>query len=470
MASVVSLSKLFATGRLGFLHLGFLHPELSLADAALALGPPTSWSRRTDPLHGEVWAWHYGELELVFGAESPWPFYFLAVQGLPDVVDAAGCLIVRNALGPAMVIELDGIDGRLRPSDALSLVLRRGDPARIFYWPLGRDDTLDASLLTVAAGDVAVCFEVWDDEIGGNASLAALNDAELWRRLGKAASVQRLLFGARAADPVAAGVAPSHLNPSHLNPRRLDPSLLDPSLLDPSLLDPSPRDDAATSAPASARVRPAVARVPVAEFLATGRLGPVHAGLDRSRIASLLGAPDGWIGKPAGDAALPLYWAYGKLEFSFDVRPPHAIDFFQIEFAHLLSGDCEILAGGRIVLELHGLDGRSRPSDVLRVMRDRVMQDGAGAFSVFYSRPTTTGSFVLNLSSGTVTLVFDSEFPEGTLPELTTLADPAYLRRCDAFAQLDSIYVHAARPTQVPSGETRKVAAVEYLAAMFGEP
>ena len=447
MAAVVSLSKLFATGRLGSLHAG-----LSLADAALALGPPVSWSRRTDPLHGEVWAWHYGELELVFGAEPPWPLYFFAVEGLPDVADPPGCLIVRNVLGPAMVLELDGIDARVRPSDALSLVRRRGDPARILYWPLGRDDTLDPSLLIVASGDVAACFEVWDDEIGGNANLAALTDAELWRRLEKAASVRRLLCGARAGDALAPNVAPRHL---------------DPNLLDLQPLAASCCDDAA-SAPASTRVRPAVARVAIADFLATGRLGPVHTGLDRNRIASLLGVPDGWIGEP--QPALPLYWAYGKLELSFDARPPHAIDFFQIEFAHLLSGDCEILAGGRIVLDLQGLDGRSRPSDVLRVMRDRVTRDGAAPLDVLYSRPTTTASFALSLSNGAVTLVFDSSFPEETLPGLAALADPAWLRRCDAFAQLDSIYVHVARQTQAPSEATRKVAAAEYLAAVDGAP
>jgi hypothetical protein len=195
---------------------------------------------------------------------------------------------------------------------------------------------------------------------------------------------------------------------------------------------------------------------------------PISSPPDGSAPFTPASTETGWIGEP--QPALPLYWAYGKLELSFDARPPHAIDFFQIEFAHLLSGDCEILAGGRIVLDLQGLDGRSRPSDVLRVMRDRVTRDGAAPLDVLYSRPTTTASFALSLSNGAVTLVFDSSFPEETLPGLAALADPAWLRRCDAFAQLDSIYVHVARQTQAPSEATRKVAAAEYLAAVDGAP
>jgi hypothetical protein len=458
MAAVVSLSKLFATGRLGSLHAG-----VSLGDAALALGPPVSWSRRSDPLHGPVWVWHYGEIALVFGSEQPWPLYFFAVEDLPDVAEPPGCLILGNALGPAMVLDLDGIDRRLRPSDALSLVRRRGDPARILYWPLGCDDTLDPSLLTIAAGDVAVSFEVFDDELGGNANLAALTDTELWSLLGNAASVHRILCGVRPADPLALPA---------VAPRRLDvPDV-------PALVTASDRDESPAPAPPSTFVRAAVARVAIADFLATGRLGPVHHGLTRNLVASLLGAPDGWIGEPAagepatGDhadamagaqPALPVYWTYGKLEFSFGARPPHPIDFFQIEFARLLSGDCEILAGGRIVLDLHGLDGRSHPSDFLRVMRD-----GAAPLQVGYSRPSETASFALWVSNGPVTLVFDGSFPDDMLPGLAALAEPAYLRRCDRFAQLDSIYVYP--PRQEAPDATRKVAAAEYLAAVTGEP
>lgn len=33
-----------------------------------------------------------------------------------------------------------------------------------------------------------------------------------------------------------------------------------------------------------------------ASFLATGRLGPVHCGLSRNKIAAMLGPPDMWIG------------------------------------------------------------------------------------------------------------------------------------------------------------------------------
>ena len=109
---------------------------------------------------------------------------------------------------------------------------------------------------------------------------------------------------------------------------------------------------AARSVPA--RVVPRTARVRLSDFLATGRLGPVHCGLSRNQVAVMLGPPDGWIEFPA-------YWCYGKLELSFDPERPHAMHFFQIEFADRLSGDCEVIAGGKIVLELEGLQRQLAP-------------------------------------------------------------------------------------------------------------
>ena len=120
---------------------------------------------------------------------------------------------------------------------------------------------------------------------------------------------------------------------------------------------------------------------------------------------------------------------------SFDPERPHAMDFFQIEFADGLYGDCEVIAGGKIVLELEGLSGGSHPADF-----PRIMSDGARPLHVIYSRPSNTGSFVLQIVSGSVTVVFDFEFPDEIVSDLAALDEAAYLRQCDRFALLDSIW------------------------------
>lgn len=428
MAEIVSLSQLFATGRLGALHAG-----LSLNEAAAALGPPVSWSQRTEPLHGEVWVWNFGELELVYSAKPPWPFLFFTIEGLSSMHEQT--LVVRDGRGPAIVVELDGINQEIRPSEALSLVQRRGDPAQVLYWPPARNDTLRPSLLIIAASDVAVSFEVWDNEIEGDAGLAALADAELWRVLEANADVDRIICGTPATGPVVSTLAAA--------PRRLDPAACLPG----------PRGDRAS---AVTYLASPVAHIMLADFLATGRLGPVHCGLNRNQVALALGAPDGWIARRSGEE-FPSYWCYGKLELSFDPDPPHAMNFFQIEFASRLSGDCEILAGGKIVLALQGLSGRSRPSDVLRLIRD----DGR-PWLVHYSGPT--GSGALTVCNESVMIVFGTEFPDEITSELAAMDDAAYLKQCDRYADLDSIYVYPRLEARLDTKFT--VSAAAYLAAM----
>ena len=428
MASIVSLMKLLETGRLGPLHAG-----ISLRDATALLGPPVRCTERCEPLHGKVWVWDYGELKLVFGIVTPWPLLFFAVEQLPAAGEAT--LIVGSSLGPAMVIELDGIDEAMRPTDALALVRRRGEPSQILYWPPGSDDTPEPSLLMIAAGDVAVSFTVWDDEIGGVAELARLTDADLWHAIDANASIDRVICGMPAA--IDSGLA--------VLPRRLD---LPPYPIEPRSKAVAP----AGSVPA--HVVPRTARVRLSDFLATGRLGPVHCGLSRNEVAKMLGPPDAWIEFSA-------YWRYGKLEFSFDPERPHAMHFFQIEFASELSGDCEVIAGGKIVLELEGLSGGSHPADFLRIM-----SNGARPVHVIYSRPSATGSFVLQIVSESIIVIFDFEFPDEIVSDLAALDEAAYLRECDRFARLDSIYAFREPDGPARSDTKFTVTAAAYLAAV----
>ncbi len=140
---------------------------------------------------------------------------------------------------------------------------------------------------------------------------------------------------------------------------------------------------------------------------------------------------------------------------------PAAMHFFQIEFADGLSGDCEVIAGGKIVPELEGLSGGSHPADFLRIM-----SDGARPLHVIYSRPSNTGSFVLQIVSGSVTVVFDFEFPDEIVSDLAALDEAAYLRQCDRFALLDSIYAFRKPDGPVRSDAKFAVTAAAYLAAM----
>ena len=139
----------------------------------------------------------------------------------------------------------------------------------------------------------------------------------------------------------------------------------------------------------------------------------------------------------------------------------HAMHFFQIEFAGRLSGDCEVIAGGKILLELEGLGGGSHPADFLRIM-----SDGAKPVHVIYSRPSNDGSFVLQIVSGSVIVIFDFEFPDEILSDLAALDEAAYLRQCDRFARLDSIYALRKPDGPVRSDTKFAVTAAAYLAAM----
>jgi hypothetical protein len=449
MTMIVSVAHLFATGRLGPLNAG-----LSLQDAATALGPPVSWSLRHEPLHGEVWVWHYDDLKLVFATNAPWRLLFVSVEGLRYVGERN--LLVRNAHGGAMLVEFDGINKETSPSDALTRICQRGQPPQVLYWPLGRDDTLDPSLLIIAAGDVAVAFEVWDDEAGGNAELAKLTDAELWSILEAHAHVDRLMCGMHASLAPAAAITP----------RRLDVAERQPG--------PS-RANAGDFASTTVHAGPS--SVLFTDFLATGRLGPVHCGLSRNQLAFVLGPPKYWTGTyedenvlresaewPAGaEPRFPdSWWSYDELEITFDPAPPHGTTFIKIGPTSL-HGDCGILADGRIILILQGLNGNSRPGDFLRQMRD-----GEKPLHVIYSRPSTTGSFVLQISNATVVVVFDNEFPDEILSSLASLDEAAYLRHCDRFAKLHGIYAWRINVEPEPdrSSSSTTVAAAAYLAAM----
>ena len=62
--------------------------------------------------------------------------------------------------------------------------------------------------------------------------------------------------------------------------------------------------------------------------------------------------------------------------------------------------------------------------------------------------------------------MFDFEFPEEIVSDLAALDEAAYLRQCDRFARLDSIYAYRKLDGPVRSNTKFTVSAAAYLAAM----
>lgn len=208
-----------------------------------------------------------------------------------------------------------------------------------------------------------------------------------------------------------------------------------------------------------------LARVSFQEFLTTGRLGPFHGGLSSPEVGALLGAPTHWIVSQRD--VFPHHWGYRNLEMCFDYRPPHAMEWFQIEHAHTLHGDCEILGGINsyglhVVLALEGFSGRSRPSEFLAVMRD-----GREPLHLVYRHYPGHMSFRLSLCNGTIEVIFRGEFAEEMVAAVTGLDDVTLFRHCERLAMLDSIYSFSRRPDRERLADVeRKVEPAAFLAAV----
>src|SRR5216683_2911989 len=80
--------------------------------------------------------------------------------------------------------------------------------------------------------------------------------------------------------------------------------------------------------------------------------------------------------------------------------------------------------------------------------------------------PSPAAMHVLQIVSGSVTVVFDFEFPDEIVSDLAALDEAAYLRQCDRFALLDSIYAFRKPDGPVRSDAKFAVTAAAYLAAM----
>lgn len=181
--------------------------------------------------------------------------------------------------------------------------------------------------------------------------------------------------------------------------------------------------------------------VSLANFLRTGRLGPLHCGLTPAQVAELLGVPDAWIVNDP--ATFPAYWCYGSLEISFHSRhSPFGMEFFQIEHAHTLKGRHEPF-GKNMRMRLDGLNGRSRPSAFLRSM-------GPSGATVEFEMPPS-GWFDFHIRRGGMVLAFAGEIDEAVAECWGELPERRRIRLLDRHAKIVSIYAHA--PSAQTTGE-----------------
>jgi hypothetical protein len=132
------------------------------------------------------------------------------------------------------------------------------------------------------------------------------------------------------------------------------------------------------------------------DFLKTGTLGPISAGMKMMEVAETLGPPDGWITEHA--KTVPVYWTFGKLEICFGEDAPHLMNWFQIEEAGYLEGDFEVLTDS-LRLSLDGFTGDTKPSEFL----------AAGLWAaqeatVFYA--AVSDDILLNVCAGPIQIHF----------------------------------------------------------------
>jgi hypothetical protein len=101
-------------------------------------------------------------------------------------------------------------------------------------------------------------------------------------------------------------------------------------------------------------------------FLATGRLGPLSAGMTLAQVAQALGAPQAF-GALGVEDLLPLRWCYASdgshLEIDFQPASPHRIDRFRVEPS--LWGDF-CLFGPDLLMTTDGITAGSTPSVFLK--------------------------------------------------------------------------------------------------------
>lgn len=166
-----------------------------------------------------------------------------------------------------------------------------------------------------------------------------------------------------------------------------------------------------------------------ADFLNTGRLGPVAPDMNLDEVAEVLGPPSWWNIEDAYPA--PHYWGYGhylEIAFRFDGRP--RCSWFQLEAAGGLAGDA-VLISDDFVMALDGLTGKSSISRYISAIGD-IDRVKVSLFDV-------TGSRYPAILIDNVEIGFNCD---GHIYEAATPLDEA-IAIIEAHSSLDSIYSYA---------------------------
>ncbi|MBN8943857.1 MAG: hypothetical protein J0H01_30395 [Rhizobiales bacterium] len=405
MPRSISLLDAIVTGRLGPVGDGAF-----FADIARAFGAP-AWIDCHDE---RTWTWYFGGLA-VSGPTDGRPADSIR---LADIGYAAAPLMLlgdpaerfpasgaKSLADHCAVLMLD-FDGAARPSAVIDLLASAGMPVEIGYADEAGEGgyrlVLRAKNVTIVfLGDLAAAgsgtpprgVRLPAAAIGGLADGFARLETIEWCRQPDDAAIRWIEPGAYLSGAMEGPKA----GPEHSWQRR--------------------------------QLRPPIA---LTDFLTTGRLGPIGFPASRGEIGALLGPPRG------GDIGPYLdYWAYGALHLNFD---DGALTWIQLEYANLFSGDCEVLPTrgptGPLVIDLEGLSGSSRPSDMVRLLHTR------GAAPRVMVRSSGQGedlSFDVCIVAGTVLIRFvgvGHEDRSAIVP-----GDPAErIRMIEASGRIDEIY------------------------------
>jgi hypothetical protein len=217
-------------------------------------------------------------------------------------------------------------------------------------------------------------------------------------------------------------------------------------------------------------------------FLRGGQLGPIRHHLSMHDVAALMGTPSSWIDNKT--LPFPNYWIYGNLEINFsmpsrknangvEIGPRDGqprVDWFQIENASSLAGDCEIIRtgggiarqydgrefsfsngfGDELVLRLDGITGESRPADFLRLLIEEPKLE------VLVERTRETSSYAVQILNGPINIISHFDDPEDDEGVRLARSD-AEVAQLVQTARLDSIYSYRdVTALQIPSPGTER--------------
>lgn len=162
-------------------------------------------------------------------------------------------------------------------------------------------------------------------------------------------------------------------------------------------------------------------KVSLAEFLETGRLGPIQRGLTFHQVTRILGSPldaNYW----DTNRRLPSVVWYGSVELGLSDYPSNRVSYIQIEHSHHASG--RFAGHGRLILRNHEFDPSSATADsFLRFAR----RNGVQLLPV--SPPWDDADQIVFLTRGGVAAWFTKDLEKGTSRfDTFTTDNPAFFK------------------------------------------